>query len=100
MAEMRKLPKTVDRSIARMVAGKRIATGSSSLIAGAIMIYLTIAHGGGPTPLLAFGILILWGGGAWTLRDGIKLRRALAAPQPPKPAAATPPSEPESAPQA
>lgn len=77
MAQIRSLPKTVDKSIARMVAMKRIATGCSSIIAGAIMIYLTVVHGGGPTPLLGLGILLLWGGGAWTLRDGIRLRRAL-----------------------
>jgi hypothetical protein len=72
-----KLPKTVDRSIVRMVAMKRIATGCSGLIAGAVMIYLTVEHGGGPTPLLGLGILLLWGGGAWTLRDGLRLRRDL-----------------------
>lgn len=73
------MPKTVDRSIVRMVAMKRIATGSSSLIAGAVMIYLTIAHGGGPTPLLALALILLWGGGGWTLRDGLRLRRQLKA---------------------
>ena len=79
MAQMRSLPKTVDKSIVRMVATKRIATGCSSLIGGAVMIYLAIDHGGGPTPLLGLGIVLLWGGGAWTLRDGLRLRRQLSA---------------------
>ena len=73
------MPRTVDRSLVRMVAMKRIATGCSSLVAGAVMIYLTIAHGGGPTPLLGLALLLLWGGGAWTLRDGIRLRKQLKA---------------------
>ena len=77
MAQMPSLPRTVDRSIVRMVAMKRIATGCSSLIAGAVMIYLVTQHGGGPTPLLGLAILLLWGGGAWTLRDGLRLRRQL-----------------------
>lgn len=73
------MPKTVDRSIVRMVAMKRIATGCSSLIAGAVMIYLTVQHGGGPTPLMGLGLVLLWGGGAWTLRDGLRLRGQLKA---------------------
>jgi hypothetical protein len=77
MAQMLRMPKTVDKSIVRMVATKRIATGSSSIIAGAVMIYLTIAHGSGPSPLLAFALLFLWGGGAWSLRDGLRLRAQL-----------------------
>ena len=77
MAQMRAMPKTVDKSIARMVAMKRIATGCSSLIAGAGLIYVSVLHGSGPTPLLGLGVLLLWGGGAWTLRDGIRLRRQL-----------------------
>ncbi len=73
------MPKTVDRSIVRMVAMKRIAKGCSSLIAGAVMIYLTVQHGGGPTPLMGLGLVLLWGGGAWTLRDGLRLRGQLKA---------------------
>ncbi len=77
MAQMRSMPKTVDKSIARMVAMKRIGTGCASLIAGGVLIYVTIAHGGAPTPLMGLGLLLLWGGGAWTLRDGLRLRRQL-----------------------
>jgi hypothetical protein len=73
----RALPKTVDKSIARMIAMKRIATGTSSLMAGGVLLYVTIEHGTGPTPLLVLGLLLLWGGGGWTLRDGLRLRRQL-----------------------
>jgi hypothetical protein len=77
MAQPRALPKTVDKSIARMVAMKRIATGSMSLAAGGVMFYVTLEHGTGMTPLIGVALLLLWGGGAWTLRDGLRLRKAL-----------------------
>ena len=71
------LPRTVDRSIARMVATKRLITGALALAAGVGLLILAISHGSAPTPALALALLIFFGGGAWTLRDGIRLRREL-----------------------
>lgn len=71
------LPRTVDRSIARMVATKRLITGALALAAGVGLLILAISHGSPPTPALALALLIFFGGGAWTLRDGIRLRRDL-----------------------
>lgn len=67
---------TIDRSFARMVAYKRIVTGSLSIACGIALIVALVIHGN-PPPIAAAGILIFFGGGAWTLRDGIRLRREL-----------------------
>ncbi len=74
---MMKLPRTIDRSIARMVATKRIITGSLALSAGTGLLTFAIMHGAKPTPGLALALLIFFVGGVWTLRDGIRLRREL-----------------------
>jgi hypothetical protein len=71
------LPRTVDRSIARMIATKRIITGCLAFSAGVGLLAYAIHHGGPPTPGLGLALLIFFGGGAWTLRDGIRLRREL-----------------------
>jgi len=71
------MPRTVDRSIARMIATKRIITGSLSLAAGLGLTLFAIQHGGRPTPGLGLALLIFFGAGAWTLRDGLRLRRDL-----------------------
>ena len=71
------LPRTIDRSIARMVATKRLVTGTLALAAGVGLIVLAIMHGTAPTPSLGLALLIFFGGGAWTLRDGLRLRRDL-----------------------
>jgi hypothetical protein len=71
------MPRTVDRSIARMVATKRIITGSLALAAGVAMVVFAIQHGGRPTPALGLALVIFFAGGTWTLRDGIRLRRDL-----------------------
>jgi hypothetical protein len=71
------LPRTVDRSIARMIATKRIFTGSLALCAGTGLLAYAIQHGGSPTPALGLALAIFFGGGIWTLRDGIRLRREL-----------------------
>jgi hypothetical protein len=72
-----KMPRTVERSIARMIATKRIITGCLALSAGVGMLVFAIHHGGRPTPALGLALLIFFGGGVWTLRDGIRLRREL-----------------------
>lgn len=71
------LPRTVDRSIARMIAMKRIITGCLALSAGTGLLAFAIHHGGRPTPGLGLALFIFFVGGAWTLRDGIRLRREL-----------------------
>ena len=71
------LPRTVDRSIARMIAVKRISTGCLALAAGVGLTTFAIHHGGRPTPALGLALLIFFAGGVWTLRDGIRLRREL-----------------------
>ena len=68
--------RTVDRSFARMVAYKRIVTGSLSIACGVGLIIL-LAVRGSPPPIAALALLIFFGGGAWTLRDGLRLRREL-----------------------
>jgi hypothetical protein len=71
------MPRTVDRSIAKMVAYKRISTGTAMLLAGVGMIVAAVVHGGPPTPGLGLALLIFFGGGGWTLRDGLRTRRDL-----------------------
>ena len=71
------MPRTVDRSIARMIAMKRIITGSLALAAGVALSGFAIQHGGRPTPALGLALLIFFAGGVWTLGDGIRLRREL-----------------------
>ena len=72
-----RMPRTVDRSFARMVALKRIVTGSLSIACGVGLIVALVVHGSAP-PVAGIGLLIFFGGGAWTLRDGLRLRGELA----------------------
>lgn len=74
---------SIDRSFARMIAIKRIITGSLSIACGVGLTAALVWHAtatSAPTPgaLSAVGLLIFFGGGAWTLRDGLRLRRELA----------------------
>ncbi len=73
---------TVDRSFAKMVAYKRITTGSLSIACGVALIVALAVHGR-PPPIAAVALLLFFGGGAWTLRDGLRLRRELARTAPP-----------------
>jgi len=73
------MPRTIDRSIAKMIATKRIITGSLALCAGAGLGVAAYLHGGAPTPTLGLALLIFFVGGGWTLRDGVRLRRELRA---------------------
>jgi hypothetical protein len=66
----------VDRSIVRMVALKRIVTGSLSIACGVGLVVALLVHGS-PPPVAGVGLLLFFGGGAWTLRDGLRLRREL-----------------------
>ena len=71
------MPKTLDRRIATAIAYKRIATGTAALVGGVALVAIVVRHGGTPPILAALALLIFWGGGGWTLRDGLRLRRAL-----------------------
>lgn len=71
------MPRTIDRSIARMIATKRIVTGTLGMIAGVVLTVLAVRHGSMPTPALGLALVIFFAGGAWTLRDGIRLHREL-----------------------
>jgi hypothetical protein len=73
------MPRTVDRSIAKMIATKRIITGSLALCAGVGLTIAAFIHGGSPTPGLGLALVIFFAGGGWTLRDGLRLRRDLKA---------------------
>ena len=73
------MPRTVDRSIAKMIAMKRIVTGSLALCAGVGLLIAAFVHGGAPTPGLGLALLIFFAGGGWTLRDGLRLRKELRA---------------------
>ena len=77
-----KMPRTVDRSIAKMIAYKRISTGFLALLAGVGLTIAAFAHGGPPTPALGLALVIFFGGGVWTLRDGLRVRRELLRPLP------------------
>jgi hypothetical protein len=55
---------------------KRIITGSLSIATGVALIVGLVVHGS-PPPMAAVALLILFGGGAWTLRDGLRLRREI-----------------------
>jgi hypothetical protein len=71
------MQRTVDRSIAKMIAFKRLVTGTLAISAGLITTYIGITSGRAMTPPLFLALLIFFGGGAWALRDGIRLRREL-----------------------
>jgi hypothetical protein len=60
-----------------MIATKRIVTGSLGLVAGVVLSGLAVSHGGRPPPSMGLALLIFFVGGAWTLRDGLRLRREL-----------------------
>jgi hypothetical protein len=66
----------VDRTFARMIAFKRIVTGSMSIACGVGLLIALAVHGK-PPAFAAIGLVLFFGGGAWTLRDGIRLRREL-----------------------
>lgn len=64
----------VDLSFARIVAIKRIVTGSLSLASG-IGLIGAVAYRGAVPALAWVALALLFGGGAWTLRDGVRLYR-------------------------
>jgi hypothetical protein len=69
--------RTVDRSTARLIAYKRLVTGSMSVVAGFITIGVVVLQERPFRPMVALALALFFGGGAWTLRDGLRLRREL-----------------------
>jgi hypothetical protein len=72
------MQRTVDRSIAKMIAYKRLVTGTLAITAGVVTTVVGMTSGRSMTPPLFLALLIFFGGGAWALRDGLRLRRELA----------------------
>jgi hypothetical protein len=60
-----------------MIALKRMATGLLELVFGVVLVVSAVRHGGTPSPLLVFALVLFFGGGVWTLRDGLRVRREL-----------------------
>ena len=60
-----------------MIMLKRIVTGSLSLAAGVALIAVVVTQGHAMNAQILLALVIFFGGGAWTLRDGIRLRREL-----------------------
>ncbi|WP_394841697.1 hypothetical protein LZC95_32060 [Pendulispora brunnea] len=71
------MPRYVDRSFAKMVAYKRIITGTLGIISGGIITFVGFTQERAFSPLFAIAIVIFVGGGGWALRDGLRLRREL-----------------------
>ncbi|MDB4946201.1 MAG: hypothetical protein JWP97_5735 [Labilithrix sp.] len=74
---MPQMPRTVDRSIAKMIATKRVVTGSLSIVAGLALAGYALSIGAHPSVRLGLALLIFLAGGSWTLRDGLRLKRDL-----------------------
>jgi hypothetical protein len=77
MAMSPRMPRTVDRSIAKMIATKRLITGTLAISAGIATTVVGMTSGRTMTPSLFLALAIFFGGGGWALRDGIRLRREL-----------------------
>ncbi len=71
------MARPVDRAMARMIAYKRLVTGTLSITAGLVTTYVGATSGRAMSAQLFLALLIFFGGGAWTLRDGLRLRREL-----------------------
>jgi hypothetical protein len=71
------LDRPVERPVARMIAYKRIATGTASIALGAGLFVVARLKGAPVSPLLVLGLAIFLAGGAWTLRDGLRVYRLL-----------------------
>jgi hypothetical protein len=69
----------VDRRIAKAIAIKRIVTGTMGFLLGAALLVGVVSHGSAPVALVACAVLFFFGGGAWSLRDGLRLLRELRA---------------------
>lgn len=71
------MQRTVDVKVARMIAYKRIITGSLALVAGVVVTVIGLTNQHPMTAQLGLALLIFFGGGAWTLRDGIRLKKEI-----------------------
>ncbi len=68
----------VDRTFARMIAYKRILTGTLGILAGVVVSVVAFMQTRPFTLMFALAVFIFAGGGAWALRDGLRLLRDLA----------------------
>jgi hypothetical protein len=78
-----KAPRMVDRSIVRMIATKRIATGIVSITAGTLALIYVAVRSIDISNIKLLGVAFLaisFGGGSWSLRDGLRLNRELKKP--------------------
>jgi len=74
------MPRLVDRSIARLIAAKRLFTAAASLMFAGALSFSFWQHPHALSPEVGVAVVLLVGGGLWSLRDGLRLRRHLAAP--------------------
>jgi hypothetical protein len=76
-------PKTVDRGFVKFMMVKRLSTGGICLVAGVIAIsFIAQNHAQLHAKQWALMMALLgicFGGGAWMLRDGLRLRSLLGA---------------------
>jgi hypothetical protein len=72
--------RTVDRSFAKMIAYKRLVTGTLAISAGIALIVFAVTRQL-PMAVPFYGALVIFfGGGTWALRDGLRLMASLRAP--------------------
>lgn len=74
--------RTVDVAFVRIVAYKRLITAASSFVAACALVWVVNARGATDSKSLwmtAAALLIFCGGGAWSLRDGLRLIHELKA---------------------
>jgi len=68
----------VDRSFAKMIAYKRILTGTLGILASVLVTVIAFMQTRPFSLMFALAVFIFAGGGAWALRDGLRLLRELA----------------------
>lgn len=71
------MPRAVDRGVVRVIAWKRTITGALSLVAAVALLVVAGRHGDHPMARVYLGALLFVFGGAWALRDGVRLLLAL-----------------------
>ena len=72
-----RLPASVDRSVVKVIAYKRTATGVMSLLGCVALVVIATSRTGRPSPMAFVGAAMFLFGGAWALRDGVRLLREL-----------------------
>lgn len=72
-----RLPPKVDRGFAKIVAYKRAVTGVLSIAGAGLLVAMGMSRNERPGTLLYFGAALFLFTGAWALRDGLRIFRAL-----------------------